>query len=129
MACKNANLLNMGFAFLNYYLDLSEAIEDGNIEYFDNSDFNGTEIPSPFDYELPKQQYLTDEKREETRDWVLAVSMDREVETPEDMKGALEDLALEDHELMRLERDDRGGGGKLDMSSLRKLCGPYEMAG
>ena len=45
------------------------------------------------------------------------------------MKGALEDLALEDHELMRLERDDRGGGGKLDMSSLRKLCGPYEMAG
>ena len=60
---------------------------------------------------------------------MLAVSMDREVETPEDMKAALNDLALEDHELMRLERDDRGGGGKLDMASLRKLCGPYEMAG
>ena len=53
------------------YLDLSEAIEDGErtSANLDNSDFKSTEIP--YDFALPTEQFLDDEAREEVRDWVL----------------------------------------------------------
>ena len=43
-------------------------------------DLADTCIPSPFDYDLPKKQFLGEDKREEVREWVLAVSMDQAVE-------------------------------------------------
>ena len=80
VACKEMNWLSMGFVFFNHYLDLSEAIEEGDASMIDNSDFVGTDIPAPFDYALPKVQYLGEDKREEVRDWVLQVSMNNSVE-------------------------------------------------
>ena len=61
------------------YLDLSEAIEDGErtSANLDNSDFKSTEIP--YDFALPTEQFLDDEAREEVRDWVLQLSMDGSV--------------------------------------------------
>ena len=90
----------MAFVLLNRYLDVSEAIEDGDAGMIDNSDFTYTDIPSPYDFTLPKDQvsvnglliaaavranalpwlqFLDEGKREEIRDWVLAISMDSSV--------------------------------------------------
>ena len=66
-------------AIVRRYLDLSEAIEDGErtSANLDNSDFKSTEIP--YDFALPTEQFLDDEAREEVRDWVLQLSMDGSV--------------------------------------------------
>jgi len=81
MACRdNADWESMAFVLLNHYLDISEAIEEGDASMIDNSDFVGTDIPAPFDYALPKVQFLDDDKREEVRDWVLQISMNQEVD-------------------------------------------------
>ena len=80
MACREAKWDSMAFVFLNHYLDLSEAIEEGDATMIDNSDFVGTDIPAPFDYALPKKQYLEEQAREDVRDWVLQVSMNQEVD-------------------------------------------------
>lgn len=44
----------------------------------DNSDFTDTDIP--FEVPVPDKQHLPEEKREEVKQWVLAVSMDQKVE-------------------------------------------------
>lgn len=53
----------MAVVLLNRYLDLSEAIEDGDTSLLESSDFLNTDIPSPFDYSLPKEQYLEEQQR------------------------------------------------------------------
>ena len=81
IACReDAQWESMAFVLLNHYLDISEAIEEGDASMIDNSDFVGTDIPAPFDYALPKVQFLDDDKREEVRDWVLQISMNQEVD-------------------------------------------------
>lgn len=77
-AWRAANKLNMAFVFLNRYLDLSEAMEDPEGFAIENSDFVDTDIPYEFD--LPEKHFLDEDKREEVRDWVLALSMDQAVE-------------------------------------------------
>ncbi|CAB4017982.1 intraflagellar transport 172 homolog [Paramuricea clavata] len=87
MAAKNAGMENMAFVFLNRYLDISEGIEEGSLEYLDNTDFMDTDIP--FEVPVPERQYLAEDKREEVKEWVLAVSMDQKVEQvlPVDERG------------------------------------------
>ena len=81
IACRDAaKWESMAFVLLNHYLDISEAIEEGDASMIDNSDFVGTDIPAPFDYSLPKKQFLDDDRREEVRDWVLQISMNQEVD-------------------------------------------------
>lgn len=48
---------SMGFMFLNRYLDLVEAIEDGSLDMLDNTDFQETDIP--LEVPLPEKAYLT----------------------------------------------------------------------
>ena len=70
MACKaqggeqGGEGLNMGFVFLNRYLDITEAVEEHepSSTALDNSDFANTEIP--FDFPLPEQQHLGEAERE-----------------------------------------------------------------
>ncbi|XP_019855197.1 PREDICTED: intraflagellar transport protein 172 homolog [Amphimedon queenslandica] len=71
-------LESMAFIFYNRFLDLSEAIEEGSLDMIDNSDFVDTDIP--FEVPLPEQPFMTEDKREEIKEWVLALSMDRQVE-------------------------------------------------
>ncbi|KFO82193.1 Intraflagellar transport protein 172, partial [Cuculus canorus] len=78
MAAKAVSWENMAFIFLNYFLDLSDAIEEGNVDSLDHSDFQGTDIP--FEVPLPAQQHVPEEKREEVRDWVLTMSLDQRLE-------------------------------------------------
>ncbi|OQS01442.1 intraflagellar transport protein [Achlya hypogyna] len=78
-ACRERKWLSPAFVFFNRYLDLTEAIDDGNLNSLDNSDFLATDIPR--DFPLPDEQYLPDEAaREEIRDWVLTISMDQQVQ-------------------------------------------------
>lgn len=69
----------MAFVFYNRYLDLAEAIEDPNSAQIDNTEFDSTDIPSPYDIPLPEQNITNDDQREEIRDWVLTVQMDDKV--------------------------------------------------
>eukprot|EP00051_Salpingoeca_urceolata_P019102 m.274557 g.274557 ORF g.274557 m.274557 type:complete len:1824 (+) comp19348_c0_seq8:278-5749(+) len=78
VACKDVGWDNMAFVFLNRYLDLCEAIEDGTLSALDNTEFVGTDVP--FEVPLPQSVCLTEEQREEIKEWVLAVSMDDKVE-------------------------------------------------
>jgi intraflagellar transport protein 172 len=81
-ACKNEGMNNMAFLFLKRYLDLAEAIDDpDNAPFEDNSEFDGTDIPSPFDIPLPEQNLLGEDEREEIRDWVLQIQMDDSIDT------------------------------------------------
>ena len=62
LACKDdSRWESMAFVLLNHYLDISEAIEEGDPSTIDNSDFVGTDIPAPYDYALPKSQYLDED--------------------------------------------------------------------
>jgi intraflagellar transport protein 172 len=61
---------------LNRLLDLQEAMDEGSTAGIDNADFVGTDVPPPHDMPLPAAAWLSEEKREETKDWVIAVSMD-----------------------------------------------------
>ncbi|XP_039273606.2 intraflagellar transport protein 172 homolog [Styela clava] len=76
--CRAVEWNNMAFVFWNRYLDLSEAIEEGSLDMMDNADFQDTDVP--FEVPLPEKHFLTEDKREEVREWVLAVSMDQKVE-------------------------------------------------
>uniref|UniRef100_A0A8C0IIW3 Intraflagellar transport protein 172 homolog n=1 Tax=Bubo bubo TaxID=30461 RepID=A0A8C0IIW3_BUBBB len=78
MAAKAASWENMAFIFLNRFLDLSDAIEEGNLNSLDHSDFQSTDIP--FAVPLPAQQHVPEQTREEVRDWVLTMSMDQRLE-------------------------------------------------
>lgn len=88
--CRNIGSENMAFVFLNRYLDISEAIEEGTLDMLDHSDFADTDIP--FEIPLPERAFLTSQQHEDIKEWVLAVSMDQKVEQvlPKDERGAYE---------------------------------------
>mmetsp|Transcript_13647 Transcript_13647/g.22174 ORF Transcript_13647/g.22174 Transcript_13647/m.22174 type:complete len:124 (+) Transcript_13647:2-373(+) len=67
------------FAILNRYLDLSEAIDEGELGDLDNADFQDTDIPEPHKNPLPKSQFLSGQAREEIREWILGAAMDTDV--------------------------------------------------
>lgn len=88
--CRNIGWENMAFVFLNRYLDISEAIEEGTLDMIDHSDFQDTDIP--FEIPLPEKAFLTSQQHEDIKEWVLAVSMDQKVEQvlPKDERGTYE---------------------------------------
>lgn len=66
----------MAFVCWNRYLDLCEAIDEGDASMLENADFENSDVPNDFD--LPAHN-LPEAKREEVRDWVLQVSLDQKV--------------------------------------------------
>ena len=48
---------NMAFVFLNRYIDLADAIDDGTGEIMENSYLSETDIPQ--DLNLPETKYLS----------------------------------------------------------------------
>uniref|UniRef100_F7BYN0 Intraflagellar transport protein 172 homolog n=1 Tax=Macaca mulatta TaxID=9544 RepID=F7BYN0_MACMU len=90
IAAKAVGWENMAFIFLNRFLDLTDAIEEGTLDGLDHSDFQDTDIP--FEVPLPAKQHVPEAEREEVRDWVLTVSMDQRLEQvlPRDERGAYE---------------------------------------
>lgn len=81
-ACQQEGWLNMGFVFLNRYLDLADAIQDpegGVAALGDAADFENTDIPV-YDIPLPDSNFINEDQREKIKDWVLQVSMDQKVD-------------------------------------------------
>jgi intraflagellar transport protein 172 len=50
---KQAGMSNMAFVCWNRYLDISDAIEEGDASMLENSDFANTDIP--YDIDLPAE--------------------------------------------------------------------------
>ncbi|KAJ3089478.1 hypothetical protein HK102_006328 [Quaeritorhiza haematococci] len=75
-AAKAAGMSNMAFVCWNRFLDISEAIEEGDASVLENADFENTDVP--FDVELPGEN-MAESKREEVRDWILQVSLDQKI--------------------------------------------------
>ncbi|CAN0545810.1 unnamed protein product, partial [Ectocarpus sp. 8 AP-2014] len=70
--CKDLGNENLAFVLLNRYVDLTEAIDEGNASLLDNSDFaEATNVP----LHIPVES-----EREEVRDWVLSVCMDAKID-------------------------------------------------
>ncbi|XP_048371540.1 intraflagellar transport protein 172 homolog [Sphaerodactylus townsendi] len=78
IAAKGIGWENVAFIFLNRFLDLTDAIEEGSLDALDHSDFQNTDIP--YEVPLPAKQHVPEEQREEIRDWVLTMSMDQRLE-------------------------------------------------
>ncbi|XP_062507829.1 intraflagellar transport protein 172 homolog isoform X2 [Corticium candelabrum] len=78
IAAKTGGQDNMAFVFLNRFLDLCDAIEEGSLDSMDNSDLMDTDIP--FEVPLPEKHFISEDKREEIKEWVLAVSVDQQIE-------------------------------------------------
>ncbi|XP_040920859.1 intraflagellar transport protein 172 homolog [Toxotes jaculatrix] len=78
LACRAVGWENMAFIFLNHFLDLCDAIDEGNLDALDHTDFIHTDIP--FEVPVPTKLCVTDAQREQIRDWVLMVSMDHRLE-------------------------------------------------
>lgn len=79
LACREMEWNAKAFAILNRYLDLSEAIDEGELGDLDNADFQDTDIPEPHKNPLPKSQFLSGQAREEIREWILGAAMDTDV--------------------------------------------------
>eukprot|EP00929_Paragymnodinium_shiwhaense_P046199 TRINITY_DN2351_c0_g1_i1.p1 TRINITY_DN2351_c0_g1~~TRINITY_DN2351_c0_g1_i1.p1 ORF type:complete len:1763 (+),score=565.99 TRINITY_DN2351_c0_g1_i1:153-5441(+) len=86
LACKAANNINMSFFFFNRFLDIADAIEDPENAAIDNTDFMDTDIPSPYDLDMPETAYVDNSVVEEIRDWVLGWSMDKSVQQKMDTR-------------------------------------------
>jgi intraflagellar transport protein 172 len=82
MACRESPLpqLNLAFFYLNRFLDICDAIEDPDSAEIDNSDFLETDLPTPYDVELPESHWVGDDVVDEIRDWVLQGAVDKSVE-------------------------------------------------
>ncbi|XP_068198190.1 intraflagellar transport protein 172 homolog [Antennarius striatus] len=90
LACRAVGWENMGFVFLNHFLDLCDLLEDGSMNTVDHSSFVGTDIPC--EARLPKQLCVTDEQREQIRDWVLEVCLSNRLDQvlPRDERNCYE---------------------------------------
>ncbi|XP_065359796.1 intraflagellar transport protein 172 homolog [Calliphora vicina] len=99
MDLRNAGREAEAFVMLNHYLDVCEAIEEGSGNLVDHSDLTSTDFPSSVP--LPEEIHLKNDPdlHEEVREWVLAVSMDQQVDQvlPTDERGLYESsLGLND---------------------------------
>ena len=90
MLAKQQGQMNLAFMLLNRYVDLIEAIEEGDASNIDNADFaDATNVP--FETRLPTFFYLPEhEDREEVRDWVLSICMDNDIEQKLPRQGEAE---------------------------------------
>ena len=71
---KEANKLDMAFVFWNHFLDLTEAIEESDMNV-DHSDFDGTDIPA--EVPLPPFPFYRDASLvEHVKSWILQISME-----------------------------------------------------
>ncbi|XP_055005694.1 intraflagellar transport protein 172 homolog [Boleophthalmus pectinirostris] len=88
--CRAEGWDSMAFIFLNHFLDLCDAIEEATLDGLDHSDFVDTDIP--FEVPVPSKLFVSEEQREQIRDWVLMVSMDQRLEQvlPKDERNSYE---------------------------------------
>jgi len=69
----------MGFVFMNHYMDIFEAIENGRPDTrgMDYTEFEGTDIPAIC--ALPNYHLVSSVDHEDAQEWILSISMDRNI--------------------------------------------------
>lgn len=70
---------NQAFVFLNAFLDVSEAIEDGSLDALDMSDLVHSGLPLAFTLPAATAAYVDSAAVEAVKDWVLETSMQQDV--------------------------------------------------
>jgi intraflagellar transport protein 172 len=81
VACQKGNQIGMASVFLNRYLDINELIDDpDNNNLGDNNEFDVTDIPSPYDVNMPIKNFLSSQEKEKIRDWLLQVNINQKVD-------------------------------------------------
>lgn len=76
-ACRAAGLNDPAYIYFNRYIDLYDAIDDpDNAGGIENTEFENTDIPSPFEIPLPEKNIISPDERDHIRDWVLEINMD-----------------------------------------------------
>ncbi|CAJ0597758.1 unnamed protein product [Cylicocyclus nassatus] len=82
--------LPLAFLLLNHYLDLVDAINEGDASLVDYAPFEGTDIPT--EVPLPERPWVESSKHEEIEEWVLATSLGHEArrELKYDSRGLFE---------------------------------------
>ncbi|XP_022904124.2 intraflagellar transport protein 172 homolog [Onthophagus taurus] len=89
---RDSGRIGEAFVFLNHYLDICEAIEEGEGQLVDHTDFVQTDFPS--NVPIPENLYLENSRQEHdsVREWVLTISMDQNVDQtlPLDDRGMYE---------------------------------------
>lgn len=60
---------------MNRYLDIYEAIEEGSSYLEESEEFKKTDFPNPTT--LPKQNLISESKKNEIRDWLLKVTVNK----------------------------------------------------
>jgi len=79
-ACRAAGLNDAAFIYFNRYIDLYDVIDDpDNAGGLDNTAFENTDIPSPFEIPLPEKNIINSGERDQIRDWVLEIKVDDSV--------------------------------------------------
>lgn len=72
----------MASVFLNRYLDINEIIEDpDNNNIPEDDEFSITDIPSPYDVNMPMKNFISEAEKEKIKDWLLQVNMNHKVDT------------------------------------------------
>lgn len=80
------------FVFLNHYLDLTDAIADGQNEMIDDTDLQSTDFPT--NVPLPQTMHVENDQHEQVREWILTNAMDRDVSQVKNCKNSYNILYL-----------------------------------
>lgn len=74
--CRECGTNDLAFLLLSHYVDLIEAIDEGDMTDIENTDIEGVDLIVPPKSAIPDHHYVTSEaRREEVRDWVLSMCM------------------------------------------------------
>jgi len=83
-ACEALRWNNLAYMFYSRYLDIIEAIEEEDSSMLDNTDFVDTDLPSPYNMEIPKPDRVFSDKeteeeiREKTLSWAMDDTLDQD---------------------------------------------------
>ena len=67
---------------LNRYLDINEIIEDpDNNNIPEDDEFAITDIPSPYNVNMPMKNMISEGEKEKIKDWLLEVSMNQKFDS------------------------------------------------
>lgn len=76
MSCQKSNDLGFASVLLNRYLDISDIIDDpDNNNIPEDDEFKITDIPSPYDVNMPMKNMITEGENEKIKDWLLQVNI------------------------------------------------------
>lgn len=90
MSCQKLNDLGLASVLLNRYLDISDIIDDpDNNNISEDDEFRITDIPSPYDVNMPMKNMISESENEKIKDWLLQVHMDINIGEHESESGCI----------------------------------------